>query len=70
MIAESAGLGNITKSSLEKSLSQFRKEIKSFCEKILYDIDPIKMVAGPVKSVPSTTNDIISNPSENVKCWC
>lgn len=33
VIAESAGLGNITKSSLEKSLSQFLKEIKSFREK-------------------------------------
>ncbi len=38
VIAKSAGLGNITKSSLEKSITHFRKEIKSFKEKnkILY----------------------------------
>lgn len=30
-------------------------------EKILYDIDPIKMVEGPVESVPATTNNSISD---------
>ena len=39
VIAESAGLGNITKSSLEKSLTQFRKEIKSF-KKMAFNTDP------------------------------
>ena len=33
VIAESAGLGNITKSSLEHNLSRFRKEVNSFREK-------------------------------------
>lgn len=33
MIAESAGLGNITKPSLEHNLSRFRKEVNSFREK-------------------------------------
>ena len=33
VIAESAGLGNITKSSLENNLSRFKKEVKSFREK-------------------------------------
>ena len=40
VIAESAGLGNITKSSLEKSLTQFRKEIKSFKKKMAFNTDP------------------------------
>ncbi len=33
VIANPAGVGNITKSSLEKSLTRFRKEIKAFREK-------------------------------------
>ena len=36
------------------------------CEKILYDIEPIKKVEGPVKSGPTTTNNNISNLTENV----
>ena len=33
VIAKSAGLGNITKSSLDKSLARFRKDVKSFKKK-------------------------------------
>ncbi len=36
-------------------------------EKILYDIDPIKMVEQAVKSATSTTNNSILNPDKNVK---
>ncbi|MBQ2614758.1 MAG: hypothetical protein IJB80_05475 [Clostridia bacterium] len=36
-------------------------------KKILYDINPIKKVEGPVKSGPTTTTNSISNSQENVK---
>lgn len=35
-------------------------------EKILYDISPIKMVEGAIKSAPTTTTDTISDSAENV----
>ncbi len=36
-------------------------------EKILYDIDPINMVEGAIKSAPTTTNDSIPNNEPSVK---